>query len=91
MEDGTDSLLETSADSYAVARSAYFQRREAQINDEDPSKAQATESEEEMLEKALGDDAVTPQPDEPETQPDSPPLEKEQPKTPDVAAPSGDL
>ncbi|MEA1014385.1 VacJ family lipoprotein [Sphingosinicella sp. LY1275] len=91
MEDGTDSLLETSADSYAVARSAYFQRREAQINDEDPSKAQATESEEEMLEKALGDDAVTPQPDEPEIDPDSAPLEEEQPQAPEIAAPSGDL
>jgi phospholipid-binding lipoprotein MlaA len=91
MEDGTDSLLETSADSYAVARSAYFQRREAQINDEDPSKAQATESEEEMLEKALGDDAVTPQPDEPETDPDSAPLEEEEPEAPEIAAPSGDL
>ncbi|WP_324749032.1 VacJ family lipoprotein [Sphingomonas sp. LY54] len=91
MEDGTDSLLETSADSYAVARSAYFQRREAQINDEDPSKAQATESEEEMLEKALGDDAVKPQPDEPEIDPDSAPLEEEQPQAPEIAAPSGDL
>jgi phospholipid-binding lipoprotein MlaA len=91
MEDGTDSLLETSADSYAVARSAYFQRREAQINDEDPSKAQATESEEQMLEKALGDDAVTPQPDGPQADPDSAPLEKEQPEAPDVAAPGGDL
>lgn len=91
MEDGTDSLLETSADSYAVARSAYFQRREAQINDEDPSKAQPTESEEEMLEKALGDDAVTPQPDRPETDPDPASLAGEPTPAPEIAAPSGDL
>ena len=93
MEDGTESLLETSADPYAVARSAYFQRREAQINDEDPSKAQATETDQEMLNKALEDEAVTPQPPETEAEPepDSQPQDPEQSQTPEVTAPAGDL
>ena len=35
IESGADTLLDTSADSYAVVRSAYLQRREAQIEDRD--------------------------------------------------------
>ena len=35
IDSGADSLLDSSADSYAVARSAYLQHREAQIEDRD--------------------------------------------------------
>lgn len=37
IESGADSLLEGSADPYAAARSAYFQRREAEIGDKENS------------------------------------------------------
>ncbi|MBV9842629.1 MAG: VacJ family lipoprotein [Sphingomonadaceae bacterium] len=41
MDSGADTLLDTSADSYAVARSAYLQRREAEINNDDDGAAAA--------------------------------------------------
>jgi phospholipid-binding lipoprotein MlaA len=37
IDSGADTLLETSADTYAVTRSAYLQRRQAQIEDRDDS------------------------------------------------------
>lgn len=60
MEDGTETLLETSADPYATARSAYFQRREAQISDEEAGSTSdaAPRSEEEMLNEALEEEAI---------------------------------
>lgn len=39
IESGADTLLDTSADSYAVVRSAYLQRREAEIDDRDDDSA----------------------------------------------------
>jgi phospholipid-binding lipoprotein MlaA len=39
IDSGADSLLDSSADSYAVARSAYLQRRDAQIADRDDEDA----------------------------------------------------
>ncbi len=40
IEGGVDALLESSADPYATARSAYFQRRQAQIDDQENKSAE---------------------------------------------------
>lgn len=52
-ESGGDTFLETSADPYAAARSAYFQRREAEIRDLDT--ASLDDSEDAAFEAALDD------------------------------------
>jgi len=68
VDDGFDTLLESSADSYATARSTFFQRRQAQINDEEGTGASAPSeaSEQEQLDKALDeanpDNGAAPQP-----------------------------
>ena len=67
IDSGYDGVLETSADPYAAARSTYFQRREQQLRDEEAAalSEQTPESEDELLNKALEEDA----PGEPETPP----------------------
>jgi phospholipid-binding lipoprotein MlaA len=70
VESGYDIVLETSADPYAAARSAYFQRREAQLNDNDNAVfISKPESEQEALDKALDEETPPPavQPQEPQT------------------------
>jgi phospholipid-binding lipoprotein MlaA len=63
MESGAESVLETSADPYATARSAYLQRREAQIRDEAVGSATLTPDEQnQLLNEALEQDAVMPAP-----------------------------
>ena len=69
---GFDTLLKTSADPYAAARDAYLQSREAQIADEDVVNASGTlapDQQQELLDKALEEDAVTPAPSSTATPP----------------------
>lgn len=66
MDAGFDGLLESSADPYAAARSAYLQRREAQIEDRENADATlAPEEEQELLNRALQDDGAAPAPADP--------------------------
>lgn len=59
MDSGYEAVLETSADPYASARSAYFQRREAQILDQEASPTGPSAADEErILNEALEQDAV---------------------------------
>jgi phospholipid-binding lipoprotein MlaA len=60
VDEGYDAALRTSADPYAAARSAFFQRRDAQLRDDDDAATAAPESEEEALDKAL-DEETAPQ------------------------------
>jgi len=53
IDSGADSLLDSSADSYAVARSAYLQHRQAQIEDRDGDSADT--SDDAALNAALDD------------------------------------
>lgn len=55
IDSGADSLLETSADSYAVTRSAYLQRRAALIADQDDSDSAAASGDDAALNAALDD------------------------------------
>jgi phospholipid-binding lipoprotein MlaA len=55
IDSGADSLLETSADSYAVTRSAYLQRRAALIADQDDSDASGAAGDDAALNAALDD------------------------------------
>lgn len=52
IESGGDSLLESSADSYAVVRSAYLQRRDAEIADQDDAAGNGSDA---ALDAALND------------------------------------
>jgi phospholipid-binding lipoprotein MlaA len=52
IDTGADTLLETSADSYAVVRSAYLQRRQAMIEDRDDDSAKGDDA---ALNAALDD------------------------------------
>jgi phospholipid-binding lipoprotein MlaA len=82
IDSGADSLLDSSADSYAVARSAYLQHRQAQIEDRDDDGATNAGSGDAALNAALDelgpdngakqDDTPTPTvpaPDQPQPQP----------------------
>jgi phospholipid-binding lipoprotein MlaA len=61
MEAGVDEALETAADPYATARSAYFQRREAQIADQAAAgDAEGDADADELLERALEEEAGEP-------------------------------
>jgi phospholipid-binding lipoprotein MlaA len=64
IDSGYDSVIETSADPYAAARSTYFQRREQQLADEDGNqlREQTPEEEQELLDRALEEDAVVTEP-----------------------------
>lgn len=81
IDTGADSLLESSADSYAVARSAYLQRRDALINDRDD--AAGGGSDDAGLDAALNElgptDAAGPPPATGGTVPPSPALSPDQP------------
>jgi phospholipid-binding lipoprotein MlaA len=83
IDTGADTLLETSADSYAVTRSAYLQRRAALIADQDDS-ASGTSGDDAALNAALDDlgpgngaapangtppPPATPTPDQPQPKP----------------------
>ena len=57
IDTGVDRALETAADPYATARSAYFQRRRAQIADE--AAAGAAEDADELLERALEEEQAS--------------------------------
>lgn len=85
IETGADALIEESADPYATARSAYFQRREAQIRDQEEGFV-----DEPVVEEEVQPTDATEQPDEadlpaapgtdaepPESAPSSPPSEPE--------------
>lgn len=84
IESGADSVLETSADPYATARSAYFQRRQAEIRDEEAGAASlSAEEENQLLDEALEEDAIPVDPlvAEEEPEPDA--------TVPEPASPSG--
>lgn len=68
-ESGADAFLETSADPYAAARSAYLQRRTAEIANEDtePPLDATPPNEAELLDRAIVEDSVAPAPEEPST------------------------
>jgi phospholipid-binding lipoprotein MlaA len=55
IDSGADTLLKTSADSYAVVRSAYLQRRAALIADRDDSDASGASGDDAALNAALDD------------------------------------
>lgn len=79
-ESGADAFLETSADPYAAARSAYFQRREAEITNEDvaPPIDSTPPDDDALLKKALEEDATQPAPprQDPASDPSKPPGQK---------------
>ncbi|HEV2747807.1 MAG TPA: VacJ family lipoprotein [Allosphingosinicella sp.] len=56
---GADTLVDTSADPYAAVRSAYFQRRNAEILDQESGGVVQESDEDELLRRTLEDDAVT--------------------------------
>lgn len=56
IESGGDQALQSAADPYATARSAFFQRRQAQIADEAEARNEEA-NEDELLQKALDEDA----------------------------------
>jgi phospholipid-binding lipoprotein MlaA len=62
IDSGVDRALETAADPYATARSAYLQRRQAQIADE--AVAGGEQEADELLERALEEEAGEPAPPE---------------------------
>ena len=66
-ESGADAFLKTSADPYAAARSAYLQRRAAEIANEDaePRLDFPPTNEDDLLGKALKEDSIAPAPQEP--------------------------
>lgn len=57
LDSGYDGILASSADPYAVARSAYFQRRELQLKDEEARAQTTPEEEDQLLNDALAEDA----------------------------------
>ena len=77
VESGADAVLETSADPYAAARSAYFQRRDAEIRDAEGGPALLSpEEEQRLLDDAIEQDSIAPEEParaEPPITPESPP------------------
>lgn len=62
IESGAEAVLETSADPYAVARSAFFQRREAEIRDAEGGPTLLSPDEEQrLLDDALEQDSIAPE------------------------------
>lgn len=83
IESGAEELLDSSADPYAAARSAYFQRRAAAIRDEESGVAALTpEEENQLLDEAL-EDPIAIEPADPEYR-----LEPD-PTAPQEPSPSG--
>src|SRR3546814_6455 len=88
IESGADSVLETSADPYATARPAYFQRRPAEISGEETGAAtRSVEEENRLLDEALEDNASAADPPavEPEPEPDATGPEEDTPSGPETA------
>ena len=85
IDSGVDALLETSADPYAAARDAYFQRREAEIADREGGPT-TTEEQDQLLNNALEEnqpDADSAAPEAAPSVPAPPPVPQvEQPKQP---------
>lgn len=89
IDSGVDAVLESSADPYAAARSAYFQQRAAEIADQAEGPAATTpEEQEDLLNKALQDAAPDAQPEarpeQPKTGPDQEQLSPDQPQEQDA-------
>jgi phospholipid-binding lipoprotein MlaA len=68
-EAGADAFLDSSLDPYATARSAYLQRRRAQILDQDENADGAGGEQDVTLDPAATDGGATPAPDASETPP----------------------
>lgn len=80
IESGADAVLESSADPYAAARSAYLQRRDAEIRDAEGGAATLSpEEEQELLDDALESDSIPAEPESSEAEPpagEEPPTEE---------------
>jgi phospholipid-binding lipoprotein MlaA len=85
IDTGADSLLESSADTYAVARSAYLQRRDALIHDRDD--AGGNGSDDAALDAALNE--IGPADGAAPTAPPAPTLSPDQPTATQTNPPSG--
>ncbi len=87
IESGAEELLETSADPYAAARSAYFQRRAAAIRDEEAGAATLTpEEENQLLNEVLEDPfPIEPAATEETPEPDSAVPQEPAPSAPETA------
>ncbi len=68
IDSGGEAVLESSADPYAAARSAYFQRREAQIADSSERIGDSGDADDE-LQRALDENATTPPAGAPQPEP----------------------
>ena len=81
-------MLETSADPYATARSAYFQRRDAEIRDEEGGDATLSpEEEDRLLNEALEQDSIQPEaaPEQEDQVPEDSIRPEESPSGPETA------
>lgn len=87
IESGAEELLDSSADPYAAARSAYFQRRAAAIRDEESGAATLTpEEENQLLDEALEDPiAIEPADPEDRLEPDPTAPQEPSPSGPETA------
>lgn len=87
IESGAEELLDSSADPYAAARSAYFQRRAAAIRDEESGVAALTpEEENQLLDEALEDPiAIEPADPEDRLEPDPTAPQEPSPSGPETA------
>lgn len=87
IESGAEELLDSSADPYAAARSAYFQRRSAAIRDEESGPATLTpEEENQLLDEALEDPiAIEPADPEDRLEPDPTAPQEPSPSGPETA------
>lgn len=87
IESGAEELLDSSADPYAAARSAYFQRRSAAIRDEEAGAATLTpEEENQLLDEALEDPiAIEPADPEDRLEPDPTAPQEPSPSGPETA------
>jgi phospholipid-binding lipoprotein MlaA len=79
-EAGADAFLDSSLDPYATARSAYLQRRRAQILDEEENADGAGGEQDVTLDPATADEGATPAPDASETPPAPAQAEPPQPQ-----------
>lgn len=98
-DSGADTLLQTSLDPYATARSAYFQRRAAEIADQDGGATGATDADVDAALKELGDEDGSEPASDPQTgvspdtgKPDAapPPTPEKSPGSSQPAEPQGD-
>ena len=88
-ESGADTLLDTSLDSYATARSAFFQRRAAEIADQDGATSDASSSDVDAALKELNDESDAPPVPAPESsETPAPAAEPAAPEQPPVDQPT---